>query len=81
MFVFPYIYKALILLGLKLGNPADFVTPYDSLNSRGVEGLFLYASHDPFSFMRLNAQASRYKNSYTQAPASDVYNSDFSGSI
>ena len=73
--------KGLSLRGVYKNIPANFVTPYDSLDSRGVEGFFLYGSHNPFSFMRLNAQASRYKNAYLQAVASDVYNSDFSGSL
>lgn len=73
--------RGLSLRGIYKNIPAGFVTPYDSLNSRGVEGFFLYGSHNPFSFMRLNAQASRYKNTYLQSAGSDIYNSDISGNL
>ncbi|MFA5103571.1 MAG: SdrD B-like domain-containing protein [Candidatus Margulisiibacteriota bacterium] len=73
--------RGLSLKGIYKNIPADFVTPHDSLDSRGVEGFFFYGSHNPFSFIRWSAQASRYKNSYTQAVGSDIYNSDVSGNI
>lgn len=73
--------RGLSLRGIYKNIPAGLIMPYDSLNSRGIEGLFLYGSHHPFSFMRLNAQASRYKNTYLQASTNDLYNSDISGSL
>lgn len=75
-----YNYKGLFLRGQYKSIPSTFVAPSDYTNLRGVEGIFLYGSHTPFSFLRLSAQANRYKNNYLQMLTSE-YNSDISANI
>jgi|GEM_PF-3441185 len=71
----------LFLSGAYKNVPADFQTPVDSINMRGVEGFFTSGTYRPFSFVRLSGEVNRYMNTYLQAGYSNNYNKDMRGEL